>query len=1283
TNVLATRLVFSTQPAGVISGLPLGTQPILMALDDQGQVDTSFAENVTLLLGQGSGRLYNNSIQAVNGVATFTNVIYVASLDGESITLNANDEDGVGSDLPLVTSNTTASDILATRLVFSTQPSGSISGQLLNTQPVVTALNDSGQVDAQFGDVVTLSISSAGKLHYGSVEAINGVATFTNVIYTALVDGETFVLTADDVLGGVEGNLNAVQSQSITSDVLATQMVFSTQPSGVISGQPLTAQPVVTALDDSGRVDTEFIDLVTLSSNVGSLTNNTIQAIDGVATFSNLIYSATLDRQTFTLSANDASGGGEGDLPVVTANSLVADVIATKLIYLVEPSGSVSGQLLSVQPVVVAVDAHDLIDIDFTNLVSLSVEGMGSLLNASRPAVSGIATFTQVIYQTASEPQPFRIRASADSVASVFSQILSTRVIARQLVFALQPAGVVSGKPFLVHPIVEARDSLGQIDRSFSETLTLTVNGPGGLVGHAVFADSGRAVFSNLIYEARSAQESFSISVDDEPGGEEGDLPPTTSNTLMCDVVATRLVFLTQPSGVVNGVPFAVQPVVAAVDSLGIVDQGVAENVSITTSIGTLQNANATMQNGIATFVGLKHLATSDETAFVLTADDQVGGLELVPVQSQNLTSDVIATRLVFSVQPGGSLSGKPMLVQPELMAVDSLGVVDLSFSENVNLTTQSSGTLTNIVVLMANGVGKTTTLTFTATQDHQKVVLVANDAVGGLDLALARSDTFECDVVATALMFQTQPQGADNGKKLSVQPVVTAHVQGVLDIDFQDVISLTSDGDGVLQNASVQAIGGGATFADVVYVAGHDKESVRLIANDTSNGLEGKLAQIVSSPFTTEVTATQLRFKIMPSGIISGHNFLTQPVVVAVDSLGVVDSDFEEQIVLTSNGGGVLANGTLVLVDGVANFSSVSYTATSGLETFVIQADDAVGGSDLLPAFSDVLTAGAGVAHHLGIFKLGPTLIADGVSSQQIAVRVLDENNNPRLDDVSTRVSLLVQGAATGGGAQIVKNGEVQFEVVSKTKTGTVYLQVSAEALLGAVDSFQTVAGEATTLKLVYDSVPLLANGISTREIKLQLLDANGNLRQQDNSTLVALGVSGSATDGGGTKSVKKGEAVFVVQAGTEPGLIQLRANAGGLPEVAAALIVGAIRPDLTIVKAPLGPDVISKNGSHVIQLTVQNTGLDTIRNAFDISVMLVGGADSIAVGRAVVPAPVAPDSILNITVSFKVPSFSFATLASDYHWVAIVDAGGFVVEDNETNNLSHGNSVAFPEMS
>lgn len=1281
-DIVATRLVFTSLPSGSLSGKPLTGQPIVTALDDSGHVDVGFSEQVTLTLKQGNGRLYHGFVVANNGVATFSNLIYVSSADGEVFTLEVNDEDGVGSNLPSVSATDLVCDIKATRLIFDTQPSGSVSGIALSQQPVVMAVNDSGQVDANFSDLVRLSENKIGVLHNREAVAVNGVAAFTQVIYAASTDGESVILTADDDVGGQEGDLGVVTANVFVSDVVATHLQFTRQPSGSVSGQALLVQPIVTALNDSGLVDRDFTETITLSTDAGTLTNHTGVAVEGVVSFTNVIVSATLDRQTFTLRADDELGGVEGDLPALDASPVVSDVVATELIYLVQPSGSVSGQALTTQPVVVAVDANGLIDINFSETILLRVDGVGSLSQASVSAVAGIATFSQLVYEVDGQVQPFRLLASGGDLPSVLSQSISSRVIATQLVFSVQPAGSVSGFPLLVQPIVEARDSLGQIDRGFSETLTLTTTGLGGITGQTAVAQNGRAVFSELVYVATNDQEVFRLVVDDDSGGEEGDLPARTSETVISDVVATRFVFVQQPAGVINGKALAIQPQVAAVDSLGAVDTGFSEQVTLSTAgNGVLLNDAAPSVNGIATFSALAYLAEADGETLVLTVDDEVGGLDLVPQDSQVLTADVVATRLIFTTQPSGSISGRPFLVQPEIAAVDSVGLVDKDFSELVNLTTQAPGVLTNLAISLIDGVGKSSALTFTASQDHQLVSLIANDVVGGQDLELVHSDSFVCDVVASSLTFGALPQRVDNGRIFSIQPVVKAVDRGVVDVDFNDVLVLTSDGQGRLKSEVVAAVEGVAVFEGVAYEARHDQESVRLIVDDSPQGIEGDLREGLSLPFVTEVTATHLVFQTMPSGIISGRLFLAQPVVVAVDSLGVIDSDFKGKINLGTNAGGQLLNPSLDAADGVARFTEVSYVASSGLENFVISAN--VEGGDLQPAFSELLTAGSGPAHHLGIFRTDSALIADGVASQILTIRVLDENGNPNLDDTATRISLLVQGAATGGGTMVANAGEVEFDVVSKIKTGTVYLQVSADGLIGAVDSFHTVAGDVSRLVVVFDSQPLLANGVSTRDVRVQLRDANDNLRIQDNNTLVALGVSGVGAVGGGTKAVNGGEAIFEVRAGNEPGVIQLRANAGGLPETTAGIIVGAVKPNLLITQPPKGPGSIAKGQSYNFDLQVQNVGLDTVRSAFDISIKLVGGADSIEVGQAVVSTPVAPDSILDISIPFSVPSFSFASLASDFHWVAIVDAGGFVNEDDETDNVSRGNAVAFPELS
>lgn len=71
----APTLIYSVQPVGSTSGLPLAVQPVVQALNGMGTVDLTFSGNVTLIL-LGSGTLSGTtSVAAVAGVATFTNLV--------------------------------------------------------------------------------------------------------------------------------------------------------------------------------------------------------------------------------------------------------------------------------------------------------------------------------------------------------------------------------------------------------------------------------------------------------------------------------------------------------------------------------------------------------------------------------------------------------------------------------------------------------------------------------------------------------------------------------------------------------------------------------------------------------------------------------------------------------------------------------------------------------------------------------------------------------------------------------------------------------------------------------------------------------------------------------------------------------------------------------------------------------------------------------------------------------------------------------------------------------
>ena len=228
-----------------------------------------------------------------------------------------------------VTNGTGAKIIIdASTLVFSTQPAGSESSAALTTQPVVTAQDAFGNTDVDFTETITLTEASAGTLS-GDVDvaAVAGVATFTDVTYTATADQQSFTLTADDE-SGVGSDLTAVSANAVTSDVVATALAFSTQPAPLTiehgTATSFTTVPVVVAQDANGVTDTGYTTDIAIAEVNGagsatfSVTGDTdsspntasITPSSGAATFTGLsiTYSASgSSSETLNLRASSGS----------------------------------------------------------------------------------------------------------------------------------------------------------------------------------------------------------------------------------------------------------------------------------------------------------------------------------------------------------------------------------------------------------------------------------------------------------------------------------------------------------------------------------------------------------------------------------------------------------------------------------------------------------------------------------------------------------------------------------------------------------------------------------------------------------------------------------------------------------------------------------------------------------------------------------------------------------------------------------------------------------------
>jgi hypothetical protein len=189
---------------------------------------------------------------------------------------------------------------------------------------VVTAVDANATRDADFTGMVVLSVATGGGAISGDVDvaSVGGVATFTDVAYTATADQEAFTLRA--FFSGAPTASGT--SAAVTSDVVATQIVFSAAPTAVLSGQAMSPVPTVKATDASGLIDTDFTESVSLAlgTGAGSLAvTSPVAASAGVAVFSDAVYTATANGEVFTLTADDDAGTGS-DLGAVTTGNITA-----------------------------------------------------------------------------------------------------------------------------------------------------------------------------------------------------------------------------------------------------------------------------------------------------------------------------------------------------------------------------------------------------------------------------------------------------------------------------------------------------------------------------------------------------------------------------------------------------------------------------------------------------------------------------------------------------------------------------------------------------------------------------------------------------------------------------------------------------------------------------------------------------------------------------------------------------------------------------------------------
>jgi hypothetical protein len=228
-----------------------------------------------------------------DGVASVASGLVTAKLVG-SATITATAGSATASVVVSVTPGA------AVTLALRAQPAGGASGAAFTTQPVVEIRDAAGNVVTSSTLAVSVTIASGGGTLTGTTTATAaaGVATFANLAISGLVGPRTLTFSAP----GVQA---ATSSAFELAPGAPTALSIRTQPVAGTAYAAFTTPAVVDIRDAAGNVTSSTAAVTAaIASGGGALGGTaTVNAVNGVATFTDLTVNGTAGARTLTFTS--------------------------------------------------------------------------------------------------------------------------------------------------------------------------------------------------------------------------------------------------------------------------------------------------------------------------------------------------------------------------------------------------------------------------------------------------------------------------------------------------------------------------------------------------------------------------------------------------------------------------------------------------------------------------------------------------------------------------------------------------------------------------------------------------------------------------------------------------------------------------------------------------------------------------------------------------------------------------------------------------------------------
>jgi hypothetical protein len=518
-----------------------------------------------------------------------------------------------------------------------------------------------------------------------SLDAVSGVLSGTPV------DGQggSYVcpITASNGVG-----LAAVQSFTLTINLLASRLDVATQPSATVqSGIAFAQQPSIQLRDADGlAVPQGGIEVtVSIASGGGTLGGTTTATTNasGVATFTGLSITGTVGNRTLAFASTGLTGTTSATISVTAGT-------ASQLTITTEPSTSVqSGAAFAQQPQLQLRDASGnavvQAGVDVTAAIASGGGTLGGVATVATNA-EGVASFTNLsITGTAGDRTLSFSSAGLTGATSATITVISGPPAALQITTQTSSTAQ-AGVAFAQQPVVRLVDADGNPAAGGGVTIAAAIASGGGTLAGTVTANtnaSGVATFADLSIEGTAGNRTLGFSATGLTGA--------TSATIAVGAgPASALSFTVQPSNAVASAPITPAVQVSVVDDFGNVVTAASD--SITVAIGS--NPSGGTLSGTVTVA-----ATSGVASFPTLAINLVGSGYTLTAASGSLAG---ATSSAFDVSHGpldnflveatgggpigNQLAGTPFNVR--VTARDALNNTVANFTGTVGFSSTPSG---------------------------------------------------------------------------------------------------------------------------------------------------------------------------------------------------------------------------------------------------------------------------------------------------------------------------------------------------------------------------------------------------------------------------------------------------------------------------------------------------------------------------------------------------------------------------------------------------------------